>query len=121
MKEVKTTVVFPLDLRTMVHDEASMDDIWKAVIDQAKLKDLDPNTSPIIQYCSEPLLVPTKEEEKLESEEDWLNKIRSTILQMDADIKSIMPAARALKEERSKLVDNLHSISLLMDKVISNL
>ncbi len=124
MKEIIATVVYPVDIRISVDDNATLDQIWAKVI-QAADEGL-PNSAPAIHSCSEPGL------EKLEpapiKEEGQADVYMLTLASLREARLAIAPALNSSAfwngVKNKKLVilgESIKSISANIDNLISDI
>lgn len=124
MKNVKATVVFPVEVNLKVKETSSLDEIWESVIQTAD-SELKNNTVPPVIYYSNVRGLAQKDSKKLdkqiESQEEVFQLVLDSLRSMQIHSGALNKTKGFLAAFKTKRNENLQDKVEQLDTAVKNL
>ncbi|HVI41929.1 MAG TPA: hypothetical protein VM577_14860 [Anaerovoracaceae bacterium] len=128
MKQIKATVVFPVEVSVQVPEKASQDLVWDSVMNAAEKEIQDFSVAPVMYSCSEPSLMfhgAKKTEVSPDTQADWVQAAIQGLLHAQKNIASAVVARPFLLNFKGKdgqlLVDKISKLAALSKEVVEDI
>lgn len=128
MKQIKATVVFPVEVTVQVPEKSNQDFIWETIMKAADKEIGNPSVAPVIHSCSDTSMVShgiKKSEMKPDTQADWVQAAVEGMLNAKKNISAAVIARPFLLSFKTKdgqlLVDKITKLAAAIKEVTEDI